>query len=585
MKLSALIEFEILNLKLRIFIPLLSILFFIFYFSSSSASFAQTASSNYQNQVPAAQTQNTHPEDDQPLAENSNSYSAPNTNPDVPKNLHTYTQSVMIEVMSALVCQLAGVDPTSPNGKCLGVDTKTGNIGFVENGGGAVGVMGHMISMFYTPPARTVDFIAYAGSNFGITKNAYAQNVGVGLEGLSPLTGLWTKMRDIVYVLFVLVFVVVGVAIMLRVKIDPRTVMTVQNQIPKIIIGLLLVTFSLAIAGFLIDVMYIFIYLIFNIFGMSIPHVYTSPFGVAQDIFGIFNLTFNASYSIGGIVAGLTDAILGSTIGKIISIFGIFFLGPVGVVAGPVGAACSIVGAIPNLSDIPGLGFINKVPLVGSLPLIGGGGPECDIAEVVQDIPGIVLGGVVGMIAFLVILIALIWALFRVWFALLNAYILILVDIIFAPFWIVAGAFPGSSIGFVPWLRSLAANLSVFPAVLVMFIMGRTIMDLFGSSGGKMFVPPLIGNPNAGDHFGAIIGLGFILATPNVVKIMKSAFKAPQIDLSSIGAAIGVGTGVPTRAVSQGAGLYSAAVHDPYSGTDSEKRTARIWQQILRFGR
>ncbi|MEX2007327.1 MAG: hypothetical protein WD992_01000, partial [Candidatus Levyibacteriota bacterium] len=61
-----------------------------------SPSFAQTA--------PASQ-----PEADRPLVETStavNPYTEPRVNPDVPKNLHTWTQNVMIETMSALTCQL-----------------------------------------------------------------------------------------------------------------------------------------------------------------------------------------------------------------------------------------------------------------------------------------------------------------------------------------------------------------------------------------------------------------------------------------------------------------------------------------------
>src|SRR3989338_1210096 len=59
-----------------------------------------------------------------------------NTNPDVPQNFHTYSQSVFIEIASALFCQIIGTDPINPSSKCLGVDPETQKIGFVENGGG-----------------------------------------------------------------------------------------------------------------------------------------------------------------------------------------------------------------------------------------------------------------------------------------------------------------------------------------------------------------------------------------------------------------------------------------------------------------
>src|SRR3990167_1422077 len=142
---------------------------------------------------------------------------AANTNPDVPNNLHNLTQNVMIEVMLALTCQLVGIDPTQPNGACLGVDPATGKIGFlpagnVENGqiGGAIGGMSNMISMLYTPPIHTSDYFQNLAQNFGIVKNANAQVTGTGFEGLEPLQKLWEAFRNIVYLLFVIVFVVIG---------------------------------------------------------------------------------------------------------------------------------------------------------------------------------------------------------------------------------------------------------------------------------------------------------------------------------------------------------------------------------------
>src|SRR3989344_5398845 len=224
----------------------------------------------------------------------------PNTNSNVPNNLHNWTQSVMIEVMLALTCQLVGIDPTQPNRQCLGIDQKTGKIGFLPTGdaekmqiGGAIGGMSNMISMLYAPPIHTSDYFQNLAQNFGIVKNANAQVTGTGFKGLEPLQKLWEAFRNIVYLLFVIVFVVIGLAIMLRIKIDPRTVMTIQNQIPKIIIGIILVTFSFAIGGFLIDLMWVTIYLVFGIISGVSPeiassvnslnpalHLGDSPFGV-----------------------------------------------------------------------------------------------------------------------------------------------------------------------------------------------------------------------------------------------------------------------------------------------------------------
>ncbi len=233
--------------RLLIF-SVISFLFFLFFFKSPALAQSLTPSQT-------------------PNSAGASSYNEPNNNPDVPKNLHTWTQNVMIEVASSLACQLAGIDPTDPHAKCLGVDQKTHQIGFVENGGGAVGALSFMISSLYEIPVHTGDYTQYLASNFGFEKKTYAATgcIGVGFCGLTPLLPMWTTFRNIVYLIFVLVFMIIGIAIMLRIHIDPRTVMTVENQIPKLIIGLILVTFSYAIAGFLIDVMYIAIFLVFEI--------------------------------------------------------------------------------------------------------------------------------------------------------------------------------------------------------------------------------------------------------------------------------------------------------------------------------
>ena len=74
-----------------------------------------------------------------------------------------------------------------------------------------------------------------------------------------------------------------------------------------------------------------------------------------------------------------------------------------------------------------------------------------------------------------------------------------------------------------------------------MFMLGKTFMDTFTSSGAGKFVPPFIGNPGDTKAFGALIGLGIILTIPGVVKMMRSVFGAPAFELGSIGAAVGAG--------------------------------------------
>ena len=114
-------------------------------------------------------------------------------------------------------------------------------------------------SLYQRPPASSVQYFADLGERLKITKPVYAQ--GVGFEGLNPVLGLWKSFRNSAYIIFALILVFVGFAVMFRLKINPQTVVTIQSAIPKIIIALILITFSYAIGGFLIDLIYVFIFL------------------------------------------------------------------------------------------------------------------------------------------------------------------------------------------------------------------------------------------------------------------------------------------------------------------------------------
>jgi hypothetical protein len=520
-------------------------------------------------------------------------YLAPNTNPDVPNNLHTFSQSLMLEILSSLSCNLSGKDLLSKNGQCLGFDPTTGKLGYVQNNGGALGAMSGMIAILYTPPLHTSDFIAYMGQNFGLAKPSYAQVTGIGFKGLTPLLNAWVVFRNVVYLLFVFIFILIGLAIMLRVRIDPRTVMTIQNQIPKIIISLILVTFSFAIAGFLIDLMWVSIYVVINLMAQADPQIVASS--VAKGIyspapqFANDVLNSSAGFSLGGI-----HSIAFNGAGAIAGIVQ-KFISP--DTLPPVIASASASTGVGN----PGCGFPfgcitdaigNTVKGVVGIVL----GP---IGDIVGGVISNVISWVVGVAAYLILIIALLWALLRLWFALLKAYISILIDVIFAPFWIISGLIPGQqSAGFGAWLRDIVGNLAAFPAAIMMFLLAKLFSDSFitsaGTTGGSnlftgnisstAFVPPLIGN-NASSYIASLIAIGVILATPGIVDMTKKAFKAPEIKLGAMGQAIGVGVGAPKRVVGGGISTYTDPFRTQTDAAGNPAKGAGVFKSLVRnFG-
>lgn len=480
------------------------------------------------------------------------------------QDTHTYVQTVMLDVMAALSCNLAGIDPTGASKKCLGYNQQTGELGFIEHGNGAIGAMGGLIAVLYNPPLSSSEYFNYLARNFGIAKPAYAQ--GTGFEGLKPLLALWTVFRNLVYILFAVAFVIVGFAIMLRVRIDPRTVMTIQNQIPKLIIALLFVTFSYAIAGFLIDFMYVTIYLLFGVVGTIGTPGTANLVSKLQNFQGVSPIDYANELPGGflGIVTNVAGAVKDMLLNTI-------FAGPIGnIVAGVIGGALGLgVGGVRVPGGAEGAGGTVGGAVGGAICAVTGVGvlaiPICAAAGsllgtfITTILAGAaaatigkeaVLTGVAGFLAFLIIGIAVLWSLFRLWFQLIMAYVLLLLDVVFAPFWMLVGVFPGAPIGFGAWLRSILSNLSVYPVTIAMFILAKVFMESFqhvaNTAGGKAFMPPLIGNP--GDNtYGALasfIGLGFILLTPQVVTMVKDYLKAPVFKyLPAVGQAIGVGTG------------------------------------------
>lgn len=143
------------------------------------------------------------------------------------------------------------------------VQTPTGMI--KQRQGGAISVLAGLTGALYTnPPASSVEYLADLGSSLGLVKPAYAQ--GTGFNAFSPLLGLWKTLRDLAYLVFVIIFVVIGLMVMFRKRIDPRTVVTVQEALPKVVMTLILITFSYAIVGLLIDLMQLVNVLAINTF-------------------------------------------------------------------------------------------------------------------------------------------------------------------------------------------------------------------------------------------------------------------------------------------------------------------------------
>jgi hypothetical protein len=399
----------------------------------------------------------------------------------------------------------------------------------VEGDDGALQIVGrYLASMVAKPPISSTEYLADLGENLGIVKPAYAQ--GVGWQALRPLLKIWKAFRNMAYLGFVIIFIVIGFMIMFRVKLGQETAITLQAALPKIIITLLVITFSYAIAGLMIDLIYISLYLIVGFFKLADlitePTMLVNKF-LSQNLFQFFYMER----------LWLPKA-EGSTI------------------AGPAKAIEQIVTSI--LGD---------------------------------DLIDQVLGFQVSNMFVLVLVAALLFALFKLFFALLICYVSIVVKVVLAPINLLFNAIPGND-SLVKWLKGLLADIAPFPVTAVMFLLAALFIGTsdtgdcnkatnpycvaegvgFMSQADdpqSIWAPPFLYlGPAAGDGTGStggtspflgLIGMGIIMLTPKMVSQVK---KVLQVEPSGFGGAImgGLMAGPKALGAAGQAGIQTATI-------------------------
>lgn len=345
-------------------------------------------------------------------------------------------------------------------------------------------LLGGISSSLNNPPASGVQYLANLGSRMQIVPVAHAANSGgYGYNTLSVVLTLWGVTRNMAYLVMTILLVASGFLIMFRVKINPQTVVSLQTMIPKLIVTMLLVTFSFAIAGLVIDLIYV---IISAVFGMLML-----PPGVIHP-------------------TSLPNAISWFTSSRYDTVVA-YFLFPWGMIM----LAGGLIGLIPT-------GFT-------------------------QAIAGIMV------IISLVVIIFIVWNLFKIWWMLVKAQVTLILLIIVGPLQIMLDLIPGQS-GFSSWFRNVIANASVFATVPIMFLLNmlfwkpffglsniswaQSAMDWFSSIlsplgaintgiGAGSPLPNLPFVNGSGAIFNFIVGYVILSLTPKVADIIRDALKVP----------------------------------------------------------
>jgi len=342
---------------------------------------------------------------------------------------------------------------------------------------------------------------------FHLIPEAQAQT-GFGFEGLSLVRNLWTVSRNIAYLFFVIAIIIMAFMIMFRVKISPQVVITVQSALPKIFIALVLITFSYAIAGLLVDFMYVLI--------------------------GIFSLLVADS--------GLFPA------SSSVTMFNWLTKGAVTII----GADVSFLGVFGMLA----LYLVVFMLVLFYALLLGGGILQLVVGNILTAGMMTTMAASLSIFAAIILFLVIIFISLKIIFTLLKAFASVLLLTIIAPLQIAVGIFvPG--VGFGAWVRSFLGHLAVFPltgllitlAYIFLFQAARLTTDnlipdvlqnVFGT--GPVFTPtegwpPLLGVGSQAMQITMIgVSLTILFIVPKTADLIKSIIQGRPF---AFGTAIG----------------------------------------------
>lgn len=439
-----------------------------------------------------------------------------------------------------------------------------------------LGSVAGFISLPYANPPASGIMWAYDGfQNAGLIPKTYAAG-GIGFASISAFSKIWVAFRNLTYLIMVVVIIIIGFMIMFRMKLNPQTVISIENALPKIIVTMLLINFSYAIVGFAIDAMYLLTILGIQILGTAagIPDIQATQSSiVTSNIFAAGNGFDNIGTYVQGIygIVGMLDISLQGAIYAIITLIAIF----------GVARLSKTVGDF--ISDLLGE-FTAGLSAILDIKVLFG--------KIVGALIGLLVFGLLMLIIpfFVFLLIAvlgLLFLMFRIMFLLLSALIQVILNLIFAPLFIIFGAIPGlSSIsGFGSWFRKIVGNLAVFPIVVLLLYMTQIITKMYNPTPvphpvnyvSGVFMPPLLSGFNA-NVLSIIINAVLLMSIPDLAKAIRQLIvgkeglqipASPAALFGSVGAVGGSAMGLlgTVNAISLGLGALG---YKPKNKQDQE---------------
>lgn len=338
--------------------------------------------------------------------------------------------------------------------------------GQVDPNGGAIGTLSRAVgTMIIDTPVSTEQYFAYLSemANVG-PEGIYAQEQEAfqGFDLLNPILSLWTWARNIVYIFYVVIFLIIGVMIILRQRIGGQIPITVINAIPNVVLSLLLVTFSYAISGVIIDIMHL---------SMGVVHA------------GLFGATGP------GANVGLGNTSFRNLDMTVFRVFG-----------------ATKITDIEAAIDLPSFETGNDV--INSIGLL--------IEQVAN----------LNVLVSVVLAIAGLGAMFKIFFTLLSHWVTLMTYPLVAPFQFLLGSLPGRNALIIQWFNKMIASAGAFVGVYVVFsimsIITRT--EAIPSETWRWW-PPLTGFSSNTETIRHLLSYALFLLAPTIPAAIEQALQ------------------------------------------------------------
>ncbi|OGE14632.1 hypothetical protein A3F00_00460 [Candidatus Daviesbacteria bacterium RIFCSPHIGHO2_12_FULL_37_11] len=457
----------------------------------------------------------------------SSAYQPINVN-SVPPQSPLYANLMVNNLLHAFSCLMAGASPMGQ--PCVDYLNGVPVISSVNTSGGLLGAVANLNTIVIAnPPIRTGQYLATIGDSLGLVKEANAQVSGSGAGVLQPILKLWQVSRNIAYIAMIIIFLIIGLMVMFRQRINPQTVITAQAALPGLVIGLIMITFSYFLASLVTDMSYVATNLVGYYFQSAGATTNTQSLSAvtadkpATEIFstlinGVFgsDAVIKLPFNLNPVIVSGTTTVYNSLEGLPKDIidwlirFGVYSLGS--AVGGFLGGIGGLAGGVP-----------------GTISALFGGPAGGILANLIAGVGG--YGNVLALLLTFVGALMLIYTLFRLLIKLITNYLAIIFLTITAPFHFLAASLPGRQEIAVDWIRNMLCNVLAFPGVLAVFyfvayLIGPQNSTVFNISGSANIVGgnslPLFGGLDIG-FIRILLAFGALMATPTIPDIICNA--------------------------------------------------------------